>query len=713
MYAELIEKNKGNRGRIVNVGEIDPKLRRDFEAYSSMFLFDKSIFSHVEYTKSLEDDSGNKIYPNGSVTKFEGAYYAKWLWFDVDNEELSFARKSTTELVNKLTTKYNIKENDIIVYFSGKKGFHVGVSSKHFGGFEASPDLPYKIKRLVERLTDGIESIDTSIYNPNRFFRLPNSKHNASDYYKIALTVSELMENNHLKIREMALSPRLDFKFSLSSQVLPNEELIALWTLSQTEPESSKVVRELLAGIPEGIDERFAKCVEIVSFKNKFTTGNRNNYVFVLTRYANEFGIAKEESAELIYDHLIRECGADDSLFSEYEKTIDGVYKRYGGDFNTKKIYIKENTQFTHTEKTKLFLMDKAISMNKFTRFGQRTILEHIRAVNATQEKPLKDEDVYKIVNLAIDNKSSRSENDYGYTLPDLVPMYLDKLTRKNKGISLGLTEIDEAEEYDYEGKVIGIVGKAGTKKSMLLKEILMVNAFRGLRGGYSSMEDTALRQFQRFINGSFDLAEFEGFQINADRQFKNLANDVNQKEMENLQGFMVNSLDQMFGDKLIIDEKTSQGKEDYQRLLNMWIKRFGEISILGIDGLSMMDSQGNEMQSAIENSKDAKELAKEYNIAIPLLIHVPSAPERDKRQLHDNTRGGSKVADNCDIFLSLSMCIDRDNSVPNNPAYFEDLIYLSYWGKRTTGQHIDMILRLNKLTLRLERTDLDPADFN
>lgn len=712
MYVELIEHKKSNRGRVVHVAEIDPKKVRKYEAYSSMFLFEKGIFSHLKYTKGIIED-GKAKYPNGSVAGYEGEYYAKWVWFDIDNEGLAHARKSTQELVNRLITKYNIHQNDIIIYFSGKKGFHVGLSAKHFGGFEPATDLPYQIKRLVERLTEKIDFIDTSIYNPNRFFRLPNSQHPDTKLFKIALTFDELMEKNHMRIRELAETPRIDFSFNQSKQILKNDLLVTEWSLAQTEPESSKVVREILENVPENVDDRFKVCVKCVQKNNAFVTGNRNNYTFLLARFTNDFGIEKEEASELIFDHLIRECGADDSLFDEYQTAINGVYSRNQSDFNSKKLYIKENTQFTDEEKSRLFLMDKAISMNKYTRFNQRTILEHVRAFNATQSKPLSDEAVYKIVNKAVDNKSTRGENEYGFTMPDLVPTYLEKISRKGKGITLGLPEIDEAEEYDYEGKVIGIVGKAGTKKSMLLKEILMRNALNGLRGGYSSMEDTALRQFQRIINGSFEIADYEGELINADKQFKNLAGSIDQKAMENLQELMVNTLDEQFSDRLIIDEKVSQGKEDYEKLLNMWIKRFGEVSILGIDGLSMMDSQGNETQSAIENSKDAKELAKMYNIAIPLLIHVPSAPERDKRQLHDNTRGGSKVADNCDIFISLSMCYDRELSLPNKPVFHEDLIYLSYWGKRTTGKYIDMILRLNKLSLRFEITDLDPDDFN
>ena len=92
------------------------------------------------------------------------------------------------------------------LYFSGKKGFHIGIPAPLIG-LEPSSDFPSICRELAVRLARDT-GIDLSIYSHNRLLRIQNTLHTGSGLFKVRLTYEELAEFSVEGIRELAITPR-------------------------------------------------------------------------------------------------------------------------------------------------------------------------------------------------------------------------------------------------------------------------------------------------------------------------------------------------------------------------------------------------------------------------------------------------------------------------------------------------------------------------
>ena len=75
--------------------------------------------------------------------------------------------------MDNMYNKYALPHSSYIIYFSGNKGFHLGIDSRVLGidGVYDS-NLPKALKSLVFETSNGIKYIDSKIYNTTRIFRL-------------------------------------------------------------------------------------------------------------------------------------------------------------------------------------------------------------------------------------------------------------------------------------------------------------------------------------------------------------------------------------------------------------------------------------------------------------------------------------------------------------------------------------------------------------
>ena len=184
MYVEYCKGIK-DRGNIVGYGEIQP-VKRDFESYISLFPFDASIKDYV--------------LQNGSISGFKGKHYLPYILFDIDIDgDLDGAKQSTIQLINELGKK-GIKSDELYIFFSGNKGFHVALTDKIYGKIEPSETIAEQVKNWVIINFGHIPGIDSVIYEPHRLIRISNSLHPKSGLYKIPLTYSELCSDDILEL---------------------------------------------------------------------------------------------------------------------------------------------------------------------------------------------------------------------------------------------------------------------------------------------------------------------------------------------------------------------------------------------------------------------------------------------------------------------------------------------------------------------------------
>lgn len=245
MYVELVERDIKNRNKIIEFGVV-PQNPVNYCRYISLFPYDAGIINHVETNKS--------------VSGYSGLHYCPAIIIDIDNEDLETSRLDAVSLIKRLNEYYLLSTDDIRIFFSGNKGFHIGLHQKIFGQLPAHKEIAQFVKKFVAELSQGIASVDLKIYEPMRIFRCTNSINDKSGLYKIPINFGELSGSIE-SIRELAKTPRTDFKYNKpSTDIQKNEKLYSLLS-------SIRIDEKTKNTIPDG-------------FFTPAVVGDRNNKLF-------------------------------------------------------------------------------------------------------------------------------------------------------------------------------------------------------------------------------------------------------------------------------------------------------------------------------------------------------------------------------------------------------------------------------------------------
>ncbi len=135
--------------------------------------------SHFVSVCYYNQDQYNEFQKNKSVA---GVRQTKTnqLWFDFDSHtDLTLSHQDAITL-NKRLLNEGFNEDNIDIYFSGGKGFHVIAKTNE--------DLtPYQVKKVVEKLGHGLATLDRQIYDSNRILRAPSTRHEKTGLFKTQL----------------------------------------------------------------------------------------------------------------------------------------------------------------------------------------------------------------------------------------------------------------------------------------------------------------------------------------------------------------------------------------------------------------------------------------------------------------------------------------------------------------------------------------------
>jgi len=186
------------------------------EAYYCVFDCKRDLLKHVVG----KDAEGNNILKeSGGIPTFEqyvGPVYPHQglVPFDFDSED--DLQKSLDD-VRKFLDYFDFKHYQL--WFSGSKGFHIYVPFGYFG-LPADGKLTKILRSLAHRLKKDFPTLDTSIYNANRKFRVPNSRHPKTSLYKVLTDHKLYIED----IKAMAHHPQ--GSILETSEVEPHDLLV-------------------------------------------------------------------------------------------------------------------------------------------------------------------------------------------------------------------------------------------------------------------------------------------------------------------------------------------------------------------------------------------------------------------------------------------------------------------------------------------------------
>lgn len=184
----------------------------------------KGHINAEDLPQKLQAFSGSEGYyclfdlePRDSFQGYRGFHAPALGYYVLDfdsSSDLDAARLDCTSAISQL----KLEPGTYKIFFSGSKGFHLYIRQEFFH-ITPSDHTAKDFERLAVEIAKAhqLPTLDDSIYQANRKFRLPNSRHPKTGLYKVELTLTELA----LPIEEIVALAKAPKATSLDSYVSP------------------------------------------------------------------------------------------------------------------------------------------------------------------------------------------------------------------------------------------------------------------------------------------------------------------------------------------------------------------------------------------------------------------------------------------------------------------------------------------------------------
>lgn len=155
---------------------------------------EECYISHFCYPSEALLYFQSNIKQNGksSLAGYQGPVFAERVYLDIDSSSIDDALKDCRLIIRTLIA-LGFTENNLGIWFSGRRGFHIGFSVTPWGLLpgEKFNQLCKKICCEIARRA-GVE-IDKSIYTKLSLLRAPFSKHPGTGLFKTPISVGNLL----------------------------------------------------------------------------------------------------------------------------------------------------------------------------------------------------------------------------------------------------------------------------------------------------------------------------------------------------------------------------------------------------------------------------------------------------------------------------------------------------------------------------------------
>lgn len=222
-----------------------------------------------------------------------------YLDLDIDNIEENYDKliRDLKILIHKLMSEFYLEMDDIQIYFSGSKGFHIIISENIFG-FVPNRTINKDLKKIATYLKAYTltKCIDTKIYDYKRLFRIPNTINSKTNLYKVYIPYNELINMKYNDLVKYASSIKeyelKKYKYNEKAAISFNN-LIDKINKREREKTNIKVAKEYIK------KKELLPCVKYI-LQNGSTNGQRNNTTIALANSLFQIGYTKKEVTEII-----------------------------------------------------------------------------------------------------------------------------------------------------------------------------------------------------------------------------------------------------------------------------------------------------------------------------------------------------------------------------------------------------------------------------
>lgn len=281
----------------------DERAKPSSECYLSAFQFSADFRAYLEST--------------GSTKGFAGPTWAEWIWFDIDREDIGAALTDSRRLAVMLTDSLGVAEGELLAFYSGRKGFHLGIPSALW-----SPSPGPMFHKIARRFCEGIAGragvvIDPQVYVRVQPFRAPNSRHSKTGLHKRWVSFDELMTLSSDAIVQIAAAPSA---FEIPEPTGRNDQLAALWTdATEAVNREAEAAKDRQAAIANGTTPDRLNRATLDFIRDGATQGDRHRMLFSAAANLTEFGCPLPLALA-----LLTEAGLDSGLKpSEVKRQIE------------------------------------------------------------------------------------------------------------------------------------------------------------------------------------------------------------------------------------------------------------------------------------------------------------------------------------------------------------------------------------------------------
>lgn len=225
-----------------------------------------------------------------------------------------------------------LKENDIQLYFSGSKGFHVTIDPRVLGVVPVKDlNAIYKALALHIYRAYNIPVIDLRIYDKRRLFRIPNTINSKTGLYKVPIPFDFLYEFTYDRLLEYAKEPK---RLPNYSSKINKDAAVLFYRMMQKYRQYKQPVKshDDTYKVPE-VKQDLLPCIKTI-LEEGAIQGSRNNTLIVLASGLLQSGYKIDEIEPIILqwnqinDPPLPESEVLSTMHSAYVMLKNG--RRYG-----------------------------------------------------------------------------------------------------------------------------------------------------------------------------------------------------------------------------------------------------------------------------------------------------------------------------------------------------------------------------------------------
>lgn len=266
--------------------------------------------------------------PRDSFQGYRGFHTPALGYYVLDfdsSDDMELARRDCLRAIEAL----HLEPGSFKAFFSGGKGFHLYIRHEFFH-ITPSDRTAKDFETLAVSIAKAhdLPTLDDSIYQANRKFRIPNSKHPKTGLYKVELTFDQLRTLTLDAIKELATSPKA---VTLSDYTTPKTKYakgsvtpVGSVALSPSQFGLDKAnVQDLTSG-GDFAAYRNKPCIETMA-TTKHKEGRRHEVaIAIITDYYHQG--RKESEAEAVIHDFCKLNGITERFEKDYLRAISDIF---------------------------------------------------------------------------------------------------------------------------------------------------------------------------------------------------------------------------------------------------------------------------------------------------------------------------------------------------------------------------------------------------